>query len=196
MKSWISLGVLLLVLVIPAVWNLNAQDRAGLVEYRVLATTKTSTMQKEMSRAAADGFRFSAVMGGDTAFGGAETVVVMSRAAGSGIGNNVEYRLLATNRTSTMQKEMQEAADVGFEYKGQTVFQSAFGGDEVCVIMERPAGQTRGTNEYRLLGTSRTSTLQKELAGVGEQGYELMGMTVGKTAFGGNEVIAILRKAR
>ena len=39
------------------------------VEYRVLATSKTSTMQKEMQEAAEAGFRFGDVMGGDTAFG-------------------------------------------------------------------------------------------------------------------------------
>lgn len=42
------------------------------VEYRVLATNKTSTMEKEMNLAAAEGFRFDGAMGGDTAGGGNE----------------------------------------------------------------------------------------------------------------------------
>lgn len=190
------IGPLIAAFLISAIAAVYSQDRGGLIEYRVLATKRTSTMEKEMNEAAAAGFRFAAVMGGETVFGGSEAVVVMSHTAGSTAADNVEYRLLATSKTSTMQKEMQQAADAGFDYKGQTVFQSAFGGDEVCVIMERPAGRTKGAFEYRLLGTSKTSTLQKELAGVGEQGYELMGMTVGQTAFGGNELVAILRKAR
>ena len=37
--------------------------------HRVLATSRTSTMQKEMQDAAAAGFRFVAVMGGETSFG-------------------------------------------------------------------------------------------------------------------------------
>lgn len=49
------------------------------VEYRVLATNKRSTMQKEMQQAAEAGFRFGDVMGGDTAFGGSEVVVIMLR---------------------------------------------------------------------------------------------------------------------
>ncbi len=199
MKARSSFGfllILVLLFVVSAPPTVYCQDRAGLVEYRVLATKKTSTMQKEMNDAAAAGFRFAAVMGGETAFGGSETVVAMTREAGNQGQGNLEYRLLATSKTSTMQKEMQEAADVGFEYKGQTIFTSAFGGDEVCVIMERNAGQTKGAHEYKLLGTSKTSTLQKELKGVGEQGYSLMGMTVGETAFGGKELIAILRKAQ
>lgn len=191
--SFVFLVILIVRSTAPEVY---CQDEAGLIEYRVLATKKTSTMQKEMNEAAAAGFRFAAVMGGETAAGGSEAVVIMTREAGTPTGDRVEYRLLATNKTSTMQKEMQEAADAGFEYKGQTVFSSAFGGDEVCVIMERPDGQATGTHEYKLLGTSRTSTLQKELTGAGEQGYSLVGMTVGETAFGGHELIAILRKAR
>ena len=47
------------------------------------------------------------------------------------------YKLLAANKTSTLEKEMQDAADAGYEYKGQTIFESAFGGREVSVIMER-----------------------------------------------------------
>src|SRR5262252_7462574 len=45
------------------------------VEYRLLATNKTSTMEKEMNQAAAEGFRFEGSMGGDTAGGGSEMVV-------------------------------------------------------------------------------------------------------------------------
>ena len=54
-----------------------------------------------------------------------------------------EYRLLATSKTSTMQKELQEAADAGFEFIGQTVFESMFGGKEVAAILERDAPRPR-----------------------------------------------------
>ena len=37
------------------------------IEYRVLATTKTSTMEKELNDAAEQGYRFQTVMGGETA---------------------------------------------------------------------------------------------------------------------------------
>jgi hypothetical protein len=52
----------------------------------------------------------------------------------------VEYRVLATNRTSTMQKEMQAAGDQGYEYAGQTVVKTEFGGEEVVCILERKEG--------------------------------------------------------
>lgn len=85
--------------------------------FRVLATSRTSTMQKEMQAAGAAGFKFASVMGGETAVGGKEVVVVMQKLGQAAA--KFEYRLLATNRTSTMEKEMQEAADVGFSTWGR-----------------------------------------------------------------------------
>ena len=41
----------------------SAQANAE-VQYRVLATTKTSTLEKELNEAAEAGFRFETVMGG------------------------------------------------------------------------------------------------------------------------------------
>jgi hypothetical protein len=162
-------------------------------DYRVLATNKTSTMQKEMNEAAEAGFRYAGVMGGETSFGGSEVLVVMTKNAG--VTGRYDYRLLATNKTSTMQKEMQEAGDAGYEYRGQTVFKSAFGGKEVVVILERDGGAPAPPRyEYRLLATKKTSTMQKELAEVGEQGFEFVGVTVAQTLVGGDEVVSILRR--
>ncbi len=160
--------------------------------YRVLATNKTSTMQKELMEAGDAGYRFAGVMGGETSFGGKEVVVLMQKTTG---GTQYEYRLLATSKTSTMQKELQDAADAGFEFVGQTVFESLFGGKEVGVIVERNKMSPVTTKyEYKLLATSKTSTLQKELDQVGAQGYAALAMTVGQTAVGGSELVVITRK--
>jgi len=164
------------------------------VDYRVLATSKTSTMEKELNAAAEAGFRFQAVMGGDTAIGGSEVVAVVSR--GAEPMGRFAYKLLATSKTSTMEKELQQAADAGFEYRAQTVFKSTFGGEEVVCILERDKETGAERSQYKLIATSRTSTLQKELLEAGSIGYQVVGMTVGKTAMGGNEVVAILRRPR
>ena len=174
----------------------NAQDSARRVEYRLLATNKTSTMQKEMNQAADAGFRFSGVMGGETSFGGSEAVVIMHRDPGNESRERFQYKLLATNKTSTMQKELQEAGDLGFEYKGQTVFSSTFGGKEVVVILEKDRESAATQWEYKLLATSRTSTMQKELSEAGAQGFGFVGVTVAETALGGKEVVSILRRSR
>jgi hypothetical protein len=104
-------------------------------------------------------------MGGETAIGGKETVAVLSRTSGSK--GRFGYKLLATSKTSTMEKELQEAGDAGNKYRGQTVFKSAFGGEEVICILERDKGANARPSHYKLLATSKTSTLQKELSEAG-----------------------------
>jgi hypothetical protein len=163
-------------------------------DYRVLATNKTSTMEKEMNLAAQAGYRFEAAMGGETAFGGSEAVAVMAKSSETGTKQRYEYKLLATSRTSTMEKEMQEAGNAGFTYRDQTVFKSTFGGKEVVVILERDSEAPKQQYDYKLLATSRTSTMEKELKQAGEAGYQFLGITVAQTAIGGSEVVSILRR--
>jgi hypothetical protein len=171
----------------------DADAPNGSVEYRVLATSKTSTMEKEMNEAADAGYRFGDVMGGETSFGGSEVVIVMWR--GGRAPGRYQYRLLATNKTSTMQKEMQEAGDAGYEYRGQSIFKSAFGGKEVVVILERDQlAESTAKYDYRLLATKKTSTLQKELSEAGDAGYEFVSLTVAETLVGGKEVVGIVRR--
>lgn len=162
------------------------------IEYRLLATSKTSTMEKELNEAGDAGFQMKSVMGGETAFGGKETVAVVARMPGAR--GRFQYKLLATSKTSTMQKEIQEAADAGYDYKGQTVFDSLFGGQEVVVVMERDSEHPAKGDTYKLLATSKTSTMEKELGEAGDAGYEVLGMTVSKTLLGGKELVSITRR--
>jgi hypothetical protein len=172
----------------------SAAAQTPIIDYKVLATGKTSTMEKELNEGAEAGFKFQSVMGGETAFGGNEVVVVMSRSGPTKA--RYAYKLLATAKTSTMQREMQEAADRGFHYRGQTVFETLLGGDEVVVILERDENAEPRPFEYRLFATSKTGTLQKELLETGAAGFEVLGLTVSSTAVGGRELVAITRRAR
>jgi hypothetical protein len=114
-------------------------------------------------------------MGGNTSFGGSEVVSIMMRTSSSA--GRFAYRLLATNRTSTMQNEMQEAGDEGYRYRDQN---------------DAPPVQY----DYLLLATSQTSTLQSELSDAGQRVFALVGVTVGSTAFGGDEVVVITSRER
>jgi len=181
----------------PELKRSSANPRSDSFDFRVLATNKTSTMEKEMNEAAEAGYRFAYVMGGETSFGGNEAVVVMAKKLEDAPAKGrYQYKLLATSKTSTMQKEMSEAGDAGFNYCGQTVYNSTFGGQEVVIIMERAREEAPTRYDFLLLATKRTSTMQKELNGVGQEGYEVAGMTVSKTAFGGTEIVVILRRPK
>ena len=182
-------------LVLPGSFSLLLAQVADEHEYLLLATSRTSTMEKEMQEAADQGYGFAGVMGGETSFGGNEVVVVMKRSS-TDRHERYDYRLLATQKTSTMQKEMQEAGDTGYIYKGQTVFKTTFGGDETVAILERDNEQVSVTPyEYRLLATKRTSTMQEEISEAGRAGFEFVGVTVSSTTFGGDEVVAILKRS-
>jgi hypothetical protein len=192
MRRTVSLACLIALSLLAA----SSAPRAQAIQrfdYRIIATTKTSTMEKELNRNAEAGFRFTTVMGGETAFGGNEVVAIMTRS--SLTEPRFEYRLLATSKTSTLQKELQAASDGGFEYRGQTVFESTFGGQEVACILERDRNNPAPSiYRYELLATSKTSTMEKELKTWGDQGFEAVAMTVGKTAIGGSELVTVMRK--
>ena len=174
--------------------SIAAKGADGPLDYRVLATSKTSTMDNELNEAAADGYRFAKAMGGKSANGGQEVIVAMVKDSAAAGRATLKYRLLATTKTFTMQKEMQRLADEGYEYVEQTVFQTAFGGREVVVIMEADPARKELHSTYRLIATTKTSTLQKELQEAGSQGYVLLGLTVGKTEIGGDEIVAVMGK--
>ena len=89
-------------------------------------------MQDELNKAGARGYRFAGTQGGETAFGGREAVVIVAL---DPEGRRFRYILLATNRTGTMQSEMNDAPPE-YNFAGMTVFSSTFGGREAAVILE------------------------------------------------------------
>lgn len=147
-----------------------------------------------MNAAAAEGYVFAGVMGGDSAFGGSEVITIMKKDPAAATAGR-KYKLVATSKTSTMEKELNQAGEEAFGYCGQTVFSSTFGGKEVAVILELNPDNATGRIQYKLAATSKTSTMQKELNEAGASGFTFRGVVVGKTAFGGSEVISILQKS-
>ncbi|MEK7834021.1 MAG: hypothetical protein AAB401_23235, partial [Acidobacteriota bacterium] len=105
------------------------------LQYKLLATKKTSTMQKELTEAGAQGFSYVGQSVYESTFGGREVVVLLER--NDKQKTTYEYRLQATSRTSTMQKELNEVGRDGFQFCGITVAETSFGGKEVVSIMRR-----------------------------------------------------------
>lgn len=164
-------------------------------EYKLLATNRVTTMEKEMNEAANEGYRFKEVISGETAFGGDEALVVMMREVDTKHSARFDYKLLATTKTSTMQKELQAAGDAGFEHCGQSVFKKTLG-VEVVVMLERDREAQPKLWDYKLLATKKTSTMQKEIKEAAADGYQFVGFSTGSTFFGGNEVVTIMRRPR
>src|SRR3954463_14219683 len=150
-------------------------------EYQLLATSRTSTMEKEINNMAREGYQLAGTMGGDTHEG--EIIVTMRKLSEGDDKDRFQYKLLATTRTGTMQRELQEAADQGYEYAG------VMARGEVMVILERHKTlASKQHSQYRLLATSRTGTMEKELNQAAADGFEFMGLLKR------GEVIAIVRR--
>ena len=112
--------------------------------------------------------------------------------AGTSVAAQDRYLLLATSRTGTMQEELNEAGAAGYRFAATQGGETAFGGREAVVVMERdPAGRIY---RYILLATSRTQTMQDELNGVPGE-FALVGFTVFSSRLGGKEAAAILEAA-
>ena len=80
------------------------------------------------------------------------------------------YLLLATQRTGTMQQEINDASARGY----RVIAASRTEGTEVVVVLEQSVGEYK----YKLIATTRTGTLQKELNEAAEQGYRIVPLAV------------------
>jgi hypothetical protein len=109
----------------------RADSTAEPYRYKLLATARTSTMEKELNEAAEGGYRLlpRTMMAKGLPPTGAEIVVVLERPPAAE--KRYEYKLLATNRTSTLQKEVREAQAAGFAIVGMV------SRGEHMVILER-----------------------------------------------------------
>ena len=156
------------------VWSVSffAQKKPDeLLKYKLLATTKTSTMQKELDKMAALGYRVLV----DAPTSGVEMAVFLSLEATPE--EPYKYKLLATSRTGTMQKELDEFSVLGYRLVPSTMVakKQLFGEVEVAMILEQPP-KVKNRYEYRLLATSLTSTLQKEVSRATADGFVIVGM--------------------
>ncbi len=103
-------------------------------QYKLLATTRTGTRQKELNEAAVSGFRLlpRTMIAKPQLLGGVEVVMIMEKPPT--VEKKYDYKLLATNLTSTLQKEVTEAQNAGYVIVGMV------SRGEHMVIMERASG--------------------------------------------------------
>jgi hypothetical protein len=147
------------------------------VEYRLLATSKMSTMEKEVNEAALEGFRVDKVMTG----WGMEILVVMSSMIEEDPGHRYEYMLLSTQKVDTMETELNEAAGEGFRYRAHAYYR------KYASVMERDRLAMREPHEYKLLDTRRMSTMREEFVGAVDDGFAYLGLW-------GNDKVMLLHR--
>lgn len=166
-QGWLFLGMALLLAPVTQAQRVKIEPEQ---KYVLLATKKTGTMQDELDEVSAKGFRI--LMGSPTS--GSEMALLLERVAEPP--NTFKYKLLATTRTGTMNKELNEAAQEGYRMLPRTMIAKAGAlSVEIVVILERDPKQEM-RYEYRLLATTLTSTLQKEMLEALRDGFALAGI--------------------
>jgi len=112
-----------------------AGSASALKTYRVIAASSTSDLEKKLTRAGEDGFSFKGTRRFHDGSGTEESVCIMERDESALA--HIAYKILATARTSTMQKELQTAGQDGFVLWGITLSQTRVGVSEVVAILSK-----------------------------------------------------------
>ena len=154
-------------------------------QYKVQATKFLQTMEDELRGPAAVGYRVvgqtrASTPGWDTN----EFVAILERPFADAERTRSEYLLLSTMTTSTMQRELQEAADRGYRL---TRLQGLWGDK---ALLEKAIGDVDPVVvEYIVLSTSRDRTMQREVDMASDAGYHVGAVLV---AGGRNEETVIV----
>lgn len=146
-----------------------AQDKVKIDEdqnYLVLSTKKIQTMEKELDEAARKGFRV---------LYGAPTqqfdMAILLQRAPEAKDEAYSYKILATMRNKTMEKEMNEFASQGYRLLPRTiVWKQGFFTSELLMIMERDP-HVKTNYEYKLVTGGKETKLHKKIDEAMTQGF-------------------------
>ncbi|MCD9189563.1 MAG: hypothetical protein LUM44_24355 [Pyrinomonadaceae bacterium] len=146
--------------IFAAAVSFYAQDKVPLdaeQNYLILSTKKIGTMEKELDEVAAKGFRV---------LYGAPTQQFDMALFLDKIGKNespYSYKILATSRNKTMEKELNEFASQGYRLLPRTiVFKQGFLTAELVMVMERAANSNK-KYEYKLVEAFKETKLHKKI---------------------------------
>lgn len=134
--------------------------------FLILSTKRIQTMEEELDEVAAKGFRV--IYGAPTV--SYDMALFLEKT------QNVEqpfaYKILATSRNKTMEKEINEQAAKGFRLLPRTmVFKQGLFTAEVVSVMER-AFESNVKYEYKLVEAGKETKLQAKIDAARADGFE------------------------
>lgn len=154
-------------------------------KYLLLSATRTGTMEQELTDSAKMGFRV--VLSASSGLG---MLFLLERAATPP--DLYEYKIVATTQLKTLERELNEVAAQGFRLiPGATMPKEKMIGprEVLCLLEKEPGGAAGRRYEYKVLGTARTGTLEKEIQENQKAGFELAGLATA------NEHTVIMERA-
>ena len=146
-------------------------------QYLLLSTTKTSTMEEELTEAAGQGFQVL-----QAASSGVGILLLLERSAKPP--ETYRYKVLATVKIDTMYTELGDIAKEGYRLLPRTIMtkRKMIGPPELlCILEKEPGAGDKQRYEYEVLGTSKTSTLEKEILESRQKDFSIVGLTTAKS---------------
>ena len=151
--------------------------------FLVLSTKRIQTMEKELAEVSAKGFRV--LYGGPTE--SFDMALFLQRVQEPGQ-PTYSYKVLATSRLKTMEKELNEAARGGFRMLPRTaIFKHGLLTVELVMLMER-SPQADRNYEYKLVSAGKESKLHRKIEEAIAQGFTPL------TIVTGGEHIVVMEK--
>lgn len=168
MKKYLIALFLLFAVVISASAQSKEADRVKLEadqNHLILSTKRIQTMEKELDEVAAKGFRV---------LYGAPTVsydMALFLEKSENPERPFSYKILATSRNKTMEKELNEQAAKGFRLLPRTmIFKQGLFTAEVVSVMEREF-ESNDIYEYKLVEAGKETKLQEKIDAARADGF-------------------------
>lgn len=154
--------------------NHTFAQECGQLEYRLLATTKGSTLEKELNEIAKQGFRFEREA---QAIGMSTFTVLASRPHNAEPKPRFEYKTL---NVGEFKKQKQELAAQGYSYRAAMLPSTlAFTAPTPVFLLERELGVESGQYEYDFVASPKDRKLQTLLDNANSGGFVPIGILGG-----------------
>ncbi len=134
--------------------------------FLVLSTKRIQTMEKELDEVAVKGFRV--LYGAPTQ---QYDMSILLKRVPEAASEPYNYKVLATSRLKTMEKELNDLAKQGYQLLPRTIiFKQGFITAELVMLMES-APKSNKAYEYKLVQGRKEVKIHKEIDKGGEQGF-------------------------
>jgi hypothetical protein len=154
--------------------KLVAAQGCGSIEYRLIATTKGSTLERELNELAKQGFRFEKE---SQAIGMSTYTILASRPLASTPAQRYEYKILNVGQFIKQKKEL---SSQGFLFRAALLAPSlTVGAPSNVFLLERESGAEAGEYEYDVIASSKAKELQTMLDNAASSGFAAVGISVG-----------------
>ena len=165
-----NIFALIILLSLPALAAAQAKPPSVKIDddqtYVVLSTKRIQTMEKELAEVASRGFRV--MYGAPTQQ--YDMAILLKRVQESSVAP-YSYKVLATSRIKTMEKELSESARQGYRLLPRTVVSKmGFLTFELVMLMEREPKSDKNY-EYKLVTAGKETKLHKKIDEAIAQGF-------------------------